>query len=796
MTATPPATGAARYAGARVPRVEDARLLTGRGVFVDDVALPGMLHACFVRSPFARAAVRGIDTSAAAALPGVRCVLTAADLNPGVHEQWHTSIGPQSPETPRPPLAEDEVRFVGDPVALVVAESRYVAEDAVDLVVVDYEPLPPVVDYVTAGSAEALVHAAHGSNVIGQVPWRRTEALEEAFASAAHVARETIRQQGYAAVPIECRGIVVDAGGVTGELTIYAASQAPHEWRLFCARLLGIPEHRVRVVTRDTGGGFGQKVMVQREDMCVMLAAPLLGAPLKWIEDRRENLLAGGKSRHEQADARLAFDADGTILAADIDFFSDSGAYPTPWPVSTAAVVGMLFPGPYRVPVASFTAGTMYTNTAGRSAYRGPWQFETLAREVLLDIAARDLGIDPVELRRRNLVRRDELPYANPLGMTYDSISPLETLEQAVAMLDYDAFRAEQAEARAQGRYLGVGLSTYVEPSTPGYGYYATEAATIRIEPSGTVSVHVAGGSTGNSIETTVVQLTADALGVPIDDIAIVQGDTAVTGFGAGTAGSRSGSMTAGAVRETAVVLRERIAAIVAAKLEASPDDIVLAEGRASVRGTPSAGMSMADVAALAYFDPYNLPPGVPAGLEASARYTAEVRSIWVNATHLCTCEVDVATGAVRILRYIVSEDCGPMINPNVVEGQIAGGAVQGIGGALYEHLVYDGDGNPLATTLMDYLVPTAAEVPTIEYGHVETPSPGPGGYKGVGEGGAIGAPPAVVNAVADALSPFGVRVTDLPLSPSALVGLLDPGARQPDQGPTPPMPSGVMRST
>jgi carbon-monoxide dehydrogenase large subunit len=796
VTATPPATGAARYAGARVPRVEDARLLTGRGVFVDDVALPGMLHACFARSPFARAAVRGIDTSAAAALPGVHCVLTAANLNPGVHEQWHTSIGPQSPETPRPPLAEDEVRFVGDPVALVVGESRYVAEDAADLVVVDYEPLPPVVEYTTAGSAEALVHAAHGSNVIGRVPGRRTEALEEAFASAAHVARETIRQQGYAAVPIECRGIVVDAGSVTGELTIYAATQAPHEWRLFCARLLGIPEHRIRVVARDTGGGFGQKVMVQREDMCVMLAAPLLGAPLKWIEDRRENLLAGGKSRHEQADARLAFDADGTILAADIDFVSDSGAYPTPWPVTTAAVVGMLFPGPYRVPVASFTAETMYTNTAGRSAYRGPWQFETLAREVLLDIAARDMGIDPVELRRRNLVRRDELPYANPLGMTYDSISPRETLEQAVGMLDYDAFRAEQAEARAQGRYLGVGLSTYVEPSTPGYGYYATEAATIRIEPSGTVSVHVAGGSSGNSIETTVVQLTADALGVPVDDIAIVQGDTAVTGFGAGTAGSRSGSMTAGAVRETAVVLRERIAAIVAAKLEASPDDIVLADGRASVRGTPSAGMSLADVAALAYFDPHGLPPGVPAGLEASARYTAEVRSIWVNATHLCTCEVDVATGEVRILRYIVSEDCGPMINPNVVEGQIAGGAVQGIGGALYEHLVYDGDGNPLATTLMDYLVPTAAEVPTIEYGHVETPSPGPGGYKGVGEGGAIGAPPAVVNAVADALSPFGVRVTDLPLSPSALVGLLDPDAGQPDQGPTPPMPSGVMRST
>ena len=271
------------------------------------------------------------------------------------------------------------------------------------------------------------------------------------------------------------------------------------------------------------------------------------------------------------------------------------------------------------------------------------------------------------------------------------------------------------------------------------------------------------------------MQLTADALGVPIEDVATVQGDTAVTGFGAGVAGSRSGSMTAGAVRETATILRERIVAIVAGKLEANPDDIVLADGRASVRGTPSAGMSMAEVAGLSYFMPQALPPGVPAGLEATARYAAETATVWVNATHLCTCEVDVETGEVRLLRYIVSEDCGPMINPNVVEGQIAGGVVQGIGGALLEDMVHDDDGNPLATTFMDYLLPTAADVPTIEYGHIETPSPGPGGYKGVGEGGAIGAPPAVVNAVADALSPFGVRITDLPLSPSSLLALLDP---------------------
>ncbi|HEY8526662.1 MAG TPA: xanthine dehydrogenase family protein molybdopterin-binding subunit [Acidimicrobiales bacterium] len=773
-TSTPGAAGATRYAGARVHRVEDARLLTGRGTFVDDVRLPGMLHACFVRSPFARAAIRGVDTSAALAVPGVRHVFTAPDLNPGVHEQWHTSIGPESPETPRPPLAEDEVRFVGDPVALVVAESRYIAEDAAELVDVDYDPLPAVVDYATAEESDVLVHESHGSNVIGELGGLPASALEDTFASAAHVVSETIRQQAYVPVPMEGRGLVVDYSPTTGDLTIYSATQSPHEVRLFCSRLLGIPEHRIRVVMRDTGGGFGQKIMVQRDEMCLMLAAPKVGAPVKWVEDRRENLLAAGKSRHEHAAVKMAFDAEGAIQAAQIDFVSDCGAYPTPWPVNTAAVVGVLFPGPYRVPKASFTSKCIYTNTVGRSAYRGPWQFESLAREVLLDIAARQMGMDPVELRRRNLLTRDELPYTNPNGMPYDAISPRETFEQALEMLDYEAFRAEQAEARRQGRYLGVGVSNYVEPSTPGFGYYATEAATIRIEPSGRVNVYIAGGSTGNSIETTVVQLTADALGVNIEDVNTIQGDTAVTGFGPGAAGSRSGSMTAGAVRDTAAILRERILAIAAHKLEAAPEDLELANSRVSVRGTPSIGLSLGELAHAAYFDPYALPPGVPAGLEASARYTNEARYIWVNATHVCTCEVDVETGRVELLRYIVSEDCGPMINPNVVEGQIAGGAVQGIGGALYEHLAYDEDGNPVTTTFMDYLIPTSTEVPVIEYGHIETPSPGPGGYKGVGEGGAIGAPPAVVNAVADALSPFGVTLTELPLSPDRLVALLD----------------------
>jgi len=757
----------------RVARVEDARLLTGHGTYVDDVRIPGLLHACFVRSTLARAAIRGIDTSAASSAPGVRAVYTAADLNPDVGEQWHTSIGKMSPETPRPPLADREVRFVGDPVALVIAESLYLAEDAAELVDVDYEPLTPVVDYRFAEAADELVHEAHGSNLITELGGLPASALEEVYASAAHVTRSTIAQQAYVPVPMEGRGLVVDYSPSTGDLTIHSATQSPHEVRMFCARLLGIPEHHIRVVMRDTGGGFGQKILVQRDEMCLMLAGRKLGAPVKWVEDRRENLLAAGKSRQEHADVSVALDADGVIEALGIDFVSDCGAYPTPWPMMSAAAVGALFPGPYRVPKASFATKTVYTNTVGRTAYRGPWQFETLAREMLLDLAARDSGMDPAELRRRNLLRADDLPYTSPNGMTYDSISPLETFEHALELLDYDAFRAEQTAARAEGRYLGVGLSNYVEPSTPGFGYYATEGATIRIEPSGAVNVYIAGGSTGNSIETTVVQMTADALGVEIADVATIQGDTALTGFGAGAAGSRSGSMTAGAIEETAAILRERLVAVAAHKLEAAPEDIELAGSRASVHGTPDVGVSFASLARMAYFEPQSLPQGVPPGLEASARYTARTGSIFVNATHVCTCEVDVNTGKVTLLRYIVSEDCGPMINPNVVEGQIAGGTVQGIGGALLEHLEYDDAGNPVTTTLMDYLMPTTADVPMLEYGHVETRSPGPGGYKGVGEGGAIGAPPAVVNAVADALEPFGVRVTDLPLTPSAIVALL-----------------------
>jgi carbon-monoxide dehydrogenase large subunit len=731
-----------------------------------------MLHACFVRSPFARARINGIDVEAARALPGVHAVFVAADLNPGVHEAWFSLMGRDIPDTPRPPLAEAEVRFVGDPVALVVATDRYVAEDAVDLVDVDYDPLPPLADYLTAHGADELVHAAYAGNVAGALGAELGDDLAAALDGAAHTVTATIFQQAYTAVPMETRGIVVEWSGE--ELTVWAGTQSPHEVRAFMSRLLDLGEHRVRVVMRDTGGGFGQKVVPQREEMCIALAAMKLPAALKWIEDRRENLLAAGMSRHEHGDCRFAFDADGAITVAYIDHVQDVGAYPTPWPVGTAMAVGMLFPGPYRVARAGFRTTSVFSNTSGRTAYRGPWQFESVAREVLLDIAARRIGVDPIELRRRNLLRRDELPVSNPNGMPYSDMTPLETFEHAIGILDYDAFRREQADARAAGRHLGVGTSTYCEPTTSAMGFFSTEGATIRVEPTGKVNVYVAGGSTGNSLETAVVQLAADALGVDIADVHTIQGDTAVTPFGAGTGGSRSGSMLAGAVGTTAAELRERIVAIAAHKLEAAPDDIELAESRAHVRGTPAASISLREIAEIAYFRTHELPPDAPAGLEVTGRYRPTAPIIWANATHVCTCEVDVVTGQVRLLRYIVAEDCGPMINPSVVEGQIAGGTVQGIGGALYEHLAYDEDGNPLATTFMDYLLPTATEVPVIEYGHVESPAPGPGSFKGVGEGGAIGAPPAVINAVADALSPFGVELTRFPLTPSAIVAALD----------------------
>ena len=769
--------GSTRYAGARIARIEDPRLLTGHGQYVADVVRPGMLHACFVRSPYARARIVSIDTTAALELPGVHMVFTAADLNPGVHEAWYSQAGKDVPDSPRPPMAEDEVRFVGDLVALVVADDRYVAEDAADLVDVEYEPLTAVVDFATAEQNDHLVFADFPGNLCGQLGGLPADTLAPLFDGAAHVVEDTIHQQAYVASPMETRGIVVEWSPADASLSIWASFQAPHDLRLYASRLLGISESRIRVVCRDTGGAFGQKVNAHREDQCMLLAARKVPAALKYVEDRRENLMASS-SRRENGLVRMAFDEEGTILAATIDHVQDVGAYPIPWPVFVAAAVGAIFPGPYRYSSGTFTTKCVFTNTGGRTAYRGPWQFETVAREMMLDIAARQMGMDPADLRRRNMLRQDELPFTNPIGMQLTDMTPLETFDTALETIDYDGFRRMQADALANGRYLGIGTASYVEPTSAAMPHHGSEGATIRVEPSGAVNVYLAGGSAGNSLETTAVQMTADALGVPIEMVGTVQGDTAVTPFGSGTGGSRSGSMVAGAIRETSAVLRERIATIAAHVLEAAPADIQIIDGQVSVKGTPAKSLSFPELANIAYFGHDKLPREISLGLEASARYRSEAFTVWANATHVCTCEVDLATGQVQLLRYVVAEDCGPMINPNVVEGQIAGGTVQGIGGALLEDFQWDDDGTPLTTTFVDYLLPTTTEVPMIEYAHIEgSPGPGPGGYKGVGEGGAIAAPAAVANAVADALAPLGVRITRLPLTPAAIVALIDEAA-------------------
>jgi len=766
---------AGRFVGQAVRRREDPRLLTGQGVFVDDVVVPGMLHAAFVRSDLARARITGLDVEAARALPGVAAVLTAADLNPIVGSMQPTMFQgdrPPAPCAPLRPLADGDVRFVGDPIALVIAESRYVAEDAAELVVVDYEPLPPVVDAEAAATATDVVHPELGSNVALHAASPPDPELDAAFAAAAHVVTETLVQHRHTNVPMETRGVVATSKSATGELDVWISTQNPHEVRQTCARALAIPEHLVRVRMGDVGGGFGQKYFTPRDELTVIAAAHLLGRSVKWIEDRRENLIAANHARADRVTVRMALDDDGRILAVHLDHLEDCGAYPVGGTGGIGPFMAMLFPGPYRMPKLGFSSTAVWTNTCGRGAYRGPWMMETVAREEMLDLAARAVGLDPLELRRRNCVHGDELPFSTAGGLVLDHVTPAETLEQAAGLIDYPGFRAEQGRATGEGRLLGVGIGLYVEPTSMSSGSLGAETATVRVQPTGTVTVHLGTGSHGQSIETTMAQVVAEHLGVDLDAVTVVQGDTDSAPFGGGTGGSRTAVVAGGAARDAALVVSDKAAKIAAHLLEAAPEDLEAEGGRIAVRGTPTRGVTLAEVARVALNAPGELPPDLGPGLEATVSYQAPPIT-WSNACHACTVEVDPATGVVEILRYVVSEDCGLMINPMVVEGQIAGGVVQGIGGVLYEHLVYDEDGNPLTTTFLDYLLPTATEVPTIEYGHIETRSPTPGGHKGMGEGGAIGAPPCVFNAVADALAVRGRRVTDQPLSPARVLDAL-----------------------
>ena len=786
-----------RTIGARIPRNEDPRLLRGLGCFVADVGPPGALHAAGLRSPHARARIVSVDAGRARALPGVHLVLTAADL--GALNQPAPLLIPNPvltrPHTQRP-LAADQVRYAGELVAFVIADDRYVAEDAVELIDVAYEPLPAVVELeAAAAGGSPLVHDDAPANRAARLT-QRVGDPDAAFAAAARVLSERLYVERSCASPIEARGVVAEFDARTRKLRAWISTQAPLPLKNGLARLFGLPEFDVDVIAPDVGGGFGTKIMLfYPEEILVPHAAMKLGRPVKWIEDRREHFQSASQERGQLHDVEVAVDEDGRILAVRDRFLHDAGAY-TPYGIIVPLITAAQLPGPYRLRNYAVEFDVVYTNKVQVTPYRGAGRpHGAFVMERVIGLIARELGLDPVDVRRRNLIQPDEFPW--DVGLTFQDGSPTRYdsgnypagLEMALARIDVAAFRARQAAARADGRYLGLGVACYVEGT--GIGPY--EGAHVRVEPSGKVLVATGLTTQGQGHYTTFAQIAADALGCSPADVTVVTGDTSRFNWGAGTFASRALVTSGNAVGIAARKVRDKALRLAAELLEVSPADLELADGGARVKGMPGRRLGLGDLATVANPIRYAygrdtseaalrlvkprrgavLAEDAEPGLEARGYY-APPQATFASGCHAAIVEVDPATGRLAFLRYVVQHDCGVMVNPLVVEGQIHGGVAQGIGGALYEKLVYDGDGQMLSGSFMDFLLPTAAEVPDIEIAHLETPSPlNPLGIKGVGEAGAIPVPALVAEAVDDALAPFGVRVREMPLSPDRILELI-----------------------
>jgi len=770
---------AERYTGASIKRSEDPRILTGLGRYVDDIKLPGMLHAAFVRSPLAHANVLSVDVSAARELPGVVAVLTGADLEAMTVPGPDTLMALLSWAGPTPEftlLATDKVRFVGDPVAVVVAQSRYLAEDGCDLVEVEYDDLPPVANAAFALDPDSPpLFANLGDNIAR--PHSRSEFgdVGSTFAHADRIFDFHIDVHRHQNVPMEGRGCVASYDANLGVMTVFAATQSVHVTRIAVAMRLGIVHDKVRVLAGDIGGSFGLKIGASREELAVAAASRLAGRPVKWVEDRSENLTASGQAREESFDVRAAVGSDGGLHGLDVKMVVDTGAYPGMGAMVPAIMEAML-PGPYQLAALGFESTGVITNKASYVAYRGPWASETFVRERVLDLVAKDLGLDPLEIRLRNAARRTDPPAVMITGRPLVGVTTRESLERVAQLVDFPAFRRRQAEARAQGRYLGIGVATFIEaapgprpPEGPS-GPMGTESMRLRLEEDGIVALFTGQMPHGQSHQTTLAQIAADEFGVPFEQVRIVIGDTDLVPFGL-TGGSRSATMTGGVALHGARQLKAKVLEFAAHLMEASARDLLITDGNVWVRGDPATAIAVSEVARRAASGQFG--PDVDAKLEVEATFDGGEGG-WSGGTHCATVEVDAETGIVKVERYVAVEDCGALINPAVVEGQIRGGVAQGIGAVLLERSAYGEDGSFQSATFMDYLMPTACDVPRIEIEHLETvPLDADVNFRGVGEGGMIVAPPTIVNAIEDALSPFGVRIYEQHLPPARILELI-----------------------
>jgi len=782
-----------RMIGARIPRNEDPRLLQGLGCYVDDVNPPGMLQAATLRSPHAHARIVRIDAAGARRAPGVHLVLTAAEL--GAYNQPSPLLIPHPTLTAartQRPLATDEVRFVGEAVAFVVADDRYLAEDAAGLIEVEYEPLPAVVDLATALTPGGpRVHADVPDNRAAR--FRQTVGDADAAMARAHrVLGERLTIERSCGCPMETRGVAAEWDPRRRLLRVWDSTQAPLPIKNGLARLFGLAEFDVEVIAPDVGGGFGTKIMLfYPEEILVPHAAMTLGRPVKWIEDRHEHLIAANQERGQIHDVEVGIDEDGRILALRDRFVHDAGAY-TPYGIVVPIITSTQLPGPYRLRNYTVEFEVAYTDTAIVTPYRGAGRpHGAFVMERVIGLIARELGLEPADVRRRNFIRSDEFPW--DVGLTfqdggptrYDSGDYPAGLETALEAIGAKEFRRAQAEARRVGRWLGLGIGCYVEGT--GIGPY--EGAHVRIEPSGKVLVATGLTTQGQGHGTTFAQIAAEVLGCDPGDVTVITGATARFNWGAGTYASRALVTSGSAVHRAALEVRDKALRLAATLLEVSPHDLELRDGHARVRGAPGRELTLGALATVANPIRYAygkdsaeaalrlvkpregavLLEGEAPGLEAHGYY-APPQSTFASGCHAAIVEIDVDTGELKMLRYVVQHDCGTLVNPTIVEGQIRGGVAQGLGGAFYERIVYADDGQPLTASFMDFLIPTAVEVPEIEIRHLETPSPlNPLGMKGVGEAGAIPVPALVAEAIDDALAPLGVRIREMPLDPNRL---------------------------